>query len=107
MKKLAFIPITTIFSLVISSIAQAEPAKIWTSWEQTKLSQEQCMKRAENAVRKLRFELQVLESGVYGESRNTSVTIRCATEQNLVFFIATHPDTSIAEWELGALTDSF
>ena len=107
MKKLSLLPIATIFSLAISSIAKAEPAKIWTSWEETNLSQQQCLTRAENAIRQLRYSTQVLESGVYGESRNTSVTIRCATEQNFVFFIATHPDTKIAEWELNALIDRF
>lgn len=107
MKNLSFIPIATIFSLTISSLAQAEPAKIWTSWQETNLSQEQCMRQAENAIRKLRFDLEVLDSGVYGESRDTSVTIRCATEQNFVFFIATHPDTTTAEWELNALIDNF
>jgi hypothetical protein len=109
MKALSLLPLTGAMTLAMASIAQAEPAKIWTAWQTTRISQNSCMQKAEAAISDLGFEVEVLGSGVYGEDpeSDTSVTIRCGTSQKFIFFIATHPDTNVAEEELGALMDTF
>lgn len=107
MKALSLFPLAGAMTLAVASIAQAEPAKIWTAWDTTKISQETCMRRAEKTISDLGFSVEVLGSGVYGEDGDTSVTIRCGTSQKFVFFIATHPDSSVAEQELTTLMDNF
>ncbi|WP_041763759.1 hypothetical protein [[Leptolyngbya] sp. PCC 7376] len=94
-------------SVAIAPIADAAPAKIWTTWEQTNLSQKRCLSRAKNVIRDLGYDYQTLTSGVYGEYDDYSVTIRCITDMNMVFFIATHPNTDWASEELINLVDAF
>ncbi len=94
-------------SAAIAPVADAAPAKIWTSWQETNLTQTQCMSRAERAIRDLGYNYEVLQSGVYGEDGDYSVTIRCTTEWNFIFFIATHPNTDWAADELNFLIDTF
>ncbi|NJN71424.1 MAG: hypothetical protein HC799_00675 [Limnothrix sp. RL_2_0] len=86
MKNLTFLPLAGAIAIATTSVVQAAPAKIWTSWQSTNLTKAQCMNRAEKAVTQLGYhEVQVLESAVYGEASDTSVTIRCATDQNFIF----------------------
>ena len=97
-----------ILSTAIAPIANAEPAKIWTTWESSEnLTQSQCMSKAERTIRDLGYDYQVLQSGVYGEDGDYSITIRCVTQKNFVFFIATHPNTDWASEELVILLDNF
>ena len=107
-KQLLGATLTGILSAAIAPIVNAEPAKIWTTWESSgSLTQSQCMSKAERAIRSLGYNHQVLQSGVYGEDGDYSVTIRCLTQKNLVFFIATHPNTEWASEELIALVEKF
>lgn len=107
MKSLFSLPLAAFIALVSTTVVEAAPGKIWTSWQPTSLSQSQCMRRATVAIRDLGYDYQVLEAGVYGEYDDISVTIRCTAEMGFVFFIATHPDTNVAADELSALIDTF
>jgi hypothetical protein len=107
MKSLSSLSLAGLLSLALSTAVQAAPAKIWTTWQATNMSQSQCMRRATSAISDLGYDYQVLESGVYGEYGDISVTIRCTTEMGFIFFIATHPDTDVASQELNALIDAF
>lgn len=108
MKNLTFLPLAGAIAIAMTSVVQAAPAKIWTSWQATNLTKAQCMNRAKNAITQLGYrEIQILESAVYGEASDTSVTIRCATEQKFIFFIATDPDRTVASQQLTTLIDRF
>lgn len=108
MKNLTFLSLAGAIAITMTSVVQAAPAKIWTSWQFSDLSKSQCMNRARNTITQLGYrEIQVLESAVYGEASDTSVTIRCVTEQHLIFFIATDPDKTVASQHLTALIDRF
>jgi|NOAtaT_7_FD_contig_21_8660185_length_366_multi_3_in_0_out_0_1 hypothetical protein len=109
MKSISALSLAGVVSLALSTVVQAAPAKIWTTWQSTTMSQSQCMHRATAAISDLGYDYQVLESGVYGEFEilDISVTIRCTTEMGFIFFIAAHPDTDVASQELNALIDAF
>lgn len=98
---------TGLMMAAIAPIAEAAPAKIWTSYRSMSLSKAQCMSKAERVIRDAGYDYQVLGSGVYGEDGDYSVTIRCMASENVAFFIATHPNTEYASSELRALIDNF
>ncbi|HHP7231279.1 MAG TPA: hypothetical protein ACFCUY_10535 [Xenococcaceae cyanobacterium] len=93
--------------------AYSIPAKIWTAWQPTTLNSQQCINRAEVAVRDSGYS-QNLEifgegatSGVYGENGEYSVTVRCGINNGLVFFVVAGPASAIASEELYALIENF
>ena len=106
-KTLRNIALAGFLTAAIAPIAEAAPAKIWTSYENTTLSQQQCKSKAERTIRDAGYDYQVVQSGVYGEDGDYSVTIRCMTDYNLVFFIVTHPNTDYASEELRLVIDDF
>jgi hypothetical protein len=105
--------LTTIFTSLTSSAVLAQAPKIWTSWDylsRLSMSQGQCMSESIKTVRddmSFRENFEILESGVYGENGNYSVTTRCAEEQNFVFFITAGPSTEVAKGLLIDLKQKF
>lgn len=109
---------TLFFSLSIisltPSIAYSRPAKIWTAWQGTNLNARECIRRAESAVRNTGYSsnLEIFggdspTAGVYGESGDYSVTVRCGTNAGIVFFVSAGPEAGIASSELNTLIQNF
>jgi hypothetical protein len=100
--------LTTLFVAFVPSIAQAS-CLIWTSWEDTRLTQQQCLNRAEVAIRNAGFtsNFSPLESGVYAERGSYSGTIRCISSKKMAFFIVAGPSASTARRYLTLLEQNY
>ena len=104
--------LTTLPILIISlipSVAQAS-CLIWTSWQPTRLTAQQCLNRAEVALRNSGFtgNFTTLESGAYGEnSEEYSGTLRCITSKGVAFFIVAGPKAKEADRLLTELENNF
>ncbi|WP_414578057.1 hypothetical protein [Anabaena sp. CCY 9402-a] len=100
--------LTTVFISFVPSIAQAS-CLIWTSWQPTRLTQQQCLNRAELALRNTGFTkgFAALESGVYGETGQYSGTIRCISSKGLAFFIVAGPSARTAQNLLTRLENNY
>jgi|GEM_PF-3107905 len=100
--------LTTLFIAFVPSMAQAS-CLIWTSWEETRLTQQQCLNRAEVAIRNAGFtrNFSPLESGVYAERGEYSGTIRCISSKRMAFFIVAGPSANTARSYLTRLENSY
>jgi hypothetical protein len=105
-KGLTLLPI--LLMSFIPSVVQAS-CLIWTSWQPTRLTQQQCLNRAELAMRNSGFSqnFYTLETGVYGENGGYSGTVRCISSKGVVFFIVAGSSSKTAESFLGRLENNF
>ena len=78
-------------SLALATGAQASTA-ITTQWNDTTLSQSECLKRAETAIRRGGFDsLAHTQESRHGVRGDYSVSIRCMAEKGVVFFVVAGP----------------
>ena len=91
----------------LAPTALAGPA-VATRWNNARISQDECLRRAEDAIRKAGFgRLERTQQSRYGTRDEYTAAIRCVTDSNVVFFIASGPSRGEADRLAGALYDNF
>jgi hypothetical protein len=71
--------------------AQAGPA-VSTRWQDTQLTQEECLQFAEVAIKGAGFgQIERTTQSRYGTLGQYTATIRCVTEHKIIFFIMAGP----------------
>ena len=91
----------------LASPSLAGPA-VGSRYNEIKMSQEQCLKNAEAALRKTGLEAQDrTEQSRYGARGDYTGVIRCVAGNGLVFFIASGPARQITDNLAGALYQNF
>lgn len=91
-----------------ASAAFGGPA-VATRWNETKtMSQEECLKRAEDAIQKLGFgKIERTQQSRYGTLQDYTAVARCITSNGIVLFIGSGPDRKRADELAGALFQGF
>jgi hypothetical protein len=85
----------------------AGPA-VSTRWNNVRMSQDQCLRKAEDAIRQAGFgRLERTEQSRYGTRGDYTAAVRCVSENNIVFFIASGPSRGEADQLAGAPYDNF
>jgi hypothetical protein len=87
--------------------AQAGPA-VSTRWQDTKLTQEECLRFAEVAIQGGGFgRIERTAQSRYGTLGEYTATIRCVTEYKIIFFIVAGPSLQQAPKYLDAVYNHF
>ena len=104
---LASIPLA--LSAATPPAAEALPAGIANAWQDTFLSQNQCIKRAEFVMRRAGFSrnFQFVGQSVFGEAGDYAGAIRCIDSKDLVFFMVSGTDNETRGLLLDRLIDNF
>lgn len=94
-------------AVAIYSEAAAGPA-VSTRWAYAKQTQEQCLRRAEQALQRIGYErLERTEQSRYGTRGDYTVAIRCITEHGVAILIASGPARGEADRRGGELLQYF
>ena len=94
-------------TLMSGAAALAGPS-MSTKWNTTTLSLERCKDRAEDSLRDARFRsVKVLQYSVFGERRDYSAMIRCATEKGVVFFVVAGPQVERTNRYVDEVSEGF
>jgi hypothetical protein len=87
--------------------AWAGPA-VATRWQQVQGSQEECLQRAEDAIRRTGFgRLERTQQSRYGSTGDYTVVIRCIVSNGLAIFIVSGPARDRADQMAGALFENW
>jgi len=93
--------------VALAPAALAGPA-VATRWNNARISQDECLRRAEDTIRNAGFgRLERTQQSRYGTRGDYTAAIRCVTDNNVVFFIASGPSRGEADRLAGALYDNF
>ena len=92
MHKSAFFGLLLVFAAFAGTTsAQAGPA-VSTRWQDTKLTQEECLRFAEVAIQGAGFgQIEHTAQSRYGTLGEYTTAIRCVTEYKIIFFIVAGP----------------
>lgn len=98
-------------SLLLASLAgpaaEAGPA-LASRWLETQMSQEACLARAEQALRKSGFSaIEATRESRYGVNDSYTIAVRCITSNNMVVFMASGPDRAATDQMAGDLFWNF
>jgi len=106
--KLQFIgSITALAALAFATSAEAFAA-ITTQWDDTKLAQDECLERAETALRQVGFKSSGhTQQSRHGYKSNYSIAVRCLTEMHVVFFIVAGPSNDVTPKYMDKVHDQF
>lgn len=93
-------------------VALASPSfggpAVASRWRPMTLTHEECLKNAEEAIRKTGLErLERTTQSRYGTQREYTGAVRCIPEHNIVMFIGSGPSRQIADQLAGALFENF
>ena len=87
--------------------AQAGPA-VATRWQEASMTQDECLKRAEDAIGRTGFEkLERTGQSRYGSVGDYTAAVRCVTGHGIVFFIVSGPARSQTDGMAGILFQNF
>jgi hypothetical protein len=87
--------------------AQAGPA-IATRWQEASITQDDCLKRAEDAIGRTGFgKLERTGQSRFGSVDDYTAAVRCVTSRGIVFFIVSGPARSQADGMAGILFQNF
>ncbi len=90
------------------AVAQSQSPWVVTSWRSTDLSQEDCLAHAEKALRNGGFRpSQSQKESRFGGIGGYTVLIRCVAQQNMIFFVASGPDSDQADKYVSKLEGAF
>ena len=95
-------------TLVIATAAWAGPS-MSTRWSSTTLSKEECLQRAERAVRNSGFtkNFETVNTTVFGERGAYTSAVRCAVEKEIVFFVVAGPNSKEASTYNATIAEKF
>lgn len=85
----------------------AGPA-VATRWQQVQVSQDECLDRAEDAIRRAGFRrLERTQQSRYGSLDDYTAVIRCIVSNGLAVFIVSGPSRNRADQLAGALFENW
>lgn len=94
-------------AIAVGSEAAAGPA-VSTRWAYAKQTQEQCLRRAEQALQRIGYErLERTGQSRYGTRGDYTAAIRCITEHGIAVLIASGPERGEADRRGGELLRYF
>ena len=94
--------------MLAASAAHAASPWVVTSWRSTDLTQEDCLAKADKAIRDGGFrQAQSLKESRFGGIGEYTVLIRCVAQKNIVFFLASGPDGDQADKYVSKLEEAF
>jgi len=96
MKYLHLLPILSIFA--VPAMAVAQYPIIFNHVKYISMSQDDCIRRSEVAVKEAGFDsnFEPLRSGAFGVNGRYSVSVRCEASKGVVFFAVAGPDNQTA-----------
>lgn len=87
--------------------ALAGPA-VATRWQEATVSQNECLQRAENAIRRSGFgRLERTQQSRYGSLDDYTAAIRCIVSNRLVIFIVSGPSRNQSDQMAGTLFENW
>jgi hypothetical protein len=87
--------------------AWAGPA-VATRWQQVAVSQEECLERAEDAIRRTGFgRLERTQQSRYGSTDDYTAAIRCIVSNGLAIFIVSGPSRTRSDRIAGELFENW
>lgn len=97
-----------IVAATAGSAALAGPS-LSTNWTATTLSQDECMRRAEAAVRDARLAkgFEIVGQSVFGGAESYTLVVRCIADKGLVYFAVGGPTLDQARKHQRAVFDKF
>lgn len=100
---------TTVSVVVVSATAAFAGPSLSTNWTSTTLSQEECMRRAETAVRDARLTrgFEIVGQSVFGGTDSYTLVVRCIADKGLVYFAVGGPSLDQARKHQRAVFDRF
>jgi hypothetical protein len=110
MTKTRFLPGLGLGLIVSATVVSAALAGPWvtTNWKNTNLSQEECLEQAGRAIRAGGFEpLQSSQYSRFGGLDEYTVSIRCISEKQMVFFLVAGPENAFTSKYLNAMLSNF
>ncbi len=105
--------ITAVGLLVFSSMAFAGPAVATRysepqRWKNPKLTQEQCLSRAETVLVAMKFEnIERTDQSRYGTAGEYTGSIRCIIDKQIVFFTVSGPERQSSNAGSGVMFQRF
>lgn len=96
------------FAALASAVpARAGPA-VATRWQDVKLSQEECLRKAEAAILRTGFNrMERTEQSRYGTLDTYTAAIRCVVDNGIAFFIVSGPSRVQSDLMAGALFENW
>jgi hypothetical protein len=106
-----FLPLALGMTLFPVATAAQPPSFSW-SWQQSSISNSQCVRRASTVLSQAGFRNidtvgDNVDTSVYAANGNYTGIIRCITRQRMIVFLVAGPDTSRASGLESRLSDSF
>jgi hypothetical protein len=91
------LPLSAAFAALMPTMAHAGVG-MSTSWENTALTEQQCLQRAEMALRSSGFteNFELVGQSVFGDTSDYTATIRCIETKKIAFFVVAGPDSDQA-----------
>ncbi|MGC9526740.1 MAG: hypothetical protein ACP5D7_14495 [Limnospira sp.] len=107
-KQLAIV-LSPLLLLLSVNAADAVPPAIITSWQETLLTERQCLQRAEIALRDAGFSesFEIVEQSIFGNRGEYTASIRCLSDQEIVFFIVVGYDDNERERLINSIQANF
>ncbi len=101
-----------IFAALTFGTASADTVVFSTNWDNTTLSSDLCIRRAEVAMRdsgfsSINFAGQSGDRSVFGYRQEYSATIRCIASKNIIFFVVAGPSINTASNLRQRIQDNF
>jgi hypothetical protein len=102
-------PCVALTAAVMSGSAALAGPNLSTNWTSTTLSQAECMRRAESAVRdaKLAKGFEIVGQSVFGGAESYTLVVRCIADKGLVYFAVGGPTLEVARKHQRAVYDRF
>jgi hypothetical protein len=106
--KVRFAALSVTLAFAASTPALAGPS-LSTNWTATTLSQPECMRRAETAVRDARLSrgFEIVGQSVFGGAEAYTLVVRCITDKGLVYFAVGGPSLEQARKYQRSVFDKF
>ncbi len=107
MSPIKYIPLGIFATLTFGTVS-AYAVGLSTSWENTTLSQDECIKRAEVAMRNSGFSnLKIGSESIFADRKEYSGSIRCITSKKIIFFVVAGPSSDTAGDLRKTILDNF
>jgi len=92
----------------VTTQAEEAPA-LWSAWQTTRLTLNDCLRNAENAIRSTGFteKFNVLKFSIVGAQDEYSASVRCIPSRDMVLYIVAGRDSEQAEDYLQDLQTNF
>jgi len=101
--------LTVAFGVTTVTAAVAGPS-MSASWQETTMTQTECLRHGERAVRdagfNTRFEI-VGQRSIFGERGDYTALVRCGTTKGFVFFVVSGPRVAEASRHQKAISGGF